>query len=203
AFTSGASNLVPGDTNRKPDAFVRDLQTGQTTRVSVSGSGTQANFGAAASGISADGRYVVFDAEAYNLAPSDTNDHRDVFVRDLRARRTSRISVSSRGKQALDRLGNGSSGPSITADGRYVAFASSSANLVAGDKNRRPDIFIRDRKLGKTVLVSVGSGGAQTDAESRDPMISPDGHDVAFTSFASHLGPGDSGSRAEIYVRRL
>src|SRR5436309_6539780 len=84
AFTSRSSNLVPADTNGKPDAFVRDLQSGVTERVSVSGSGTQGNFDSAASAISADGRYVVFESNAFNLVRGDLNDKRDVFVRDRR-----------------------------------------------------------------------------------------------------------------------
>jgi Tol biopolymer transport system component len=202
AFLSYASNLVPRDSNHTPDVFVHDLRTGRTIRADVSSRAKQANRGADSVSLSANGRYVAFASDASNLVPRDTNRLPDVFVRDLRTARTARVSVSNRGKQATDRLGNGSTEPSISADGRYVAFASSSANLVAHDTNRRPDIFVRDRKLGKTIRVSVGANGAQADAESREPAISPDGQDVAFTSF-SNLTAVDSGGRAELYVRRI
>jgi Tol biopolymer transport system component len=204
AFVSHASNLVPRDTNHAPDVFVRDLKAGRTIRVDVSSRAKQANRGIDGGpvALSANGRYVAFESNASNLVPRDTNGVPDVFLRDLRTVRTTRVSVSSKGKQATDRLRNGSNAPSISADGRYVAFASSAANLVAGDTNRRPDIFVRDRKLGKTIRVSLGANGAQADAESREPAISPDGQDIAFTSFSS-LTAVDSGGRAEIYVRRL
>jgi Tol biopolymer transport system component len=205
AFVSYASNLVPGDTNHAQDVFVRDLKAGKTIRVDVGRRSRQAKRGSESNSpsISATGRFVAFMSNTSNLVARDTNGVPDIFVRDLRAGRTTRVSVSNKGKQATDRLRNGSTSPSISADGRYVAFASSAANLVPGDTNRRPDIFVRDRKLGKTIRVSVGASGSQPDAESRTPVMSPDGQDVAFTSFASNLAPGDSGSRAEIYVRRL
>src|SRR5687768_7377430 len=92
AFTSDATNLVPGDTNKATDVFVRDRQTGKTERVSVGLGGVE---GAGYSGVnglalSADGRFVAFQSGASNLVPGDTNDAEDVFVRDRKARRTER-----------------------------------------------------------------------------------------------------------------
>ena len=124
AFWSGASNLVPGDTNEHYDVFVRDRQLGTTDRVSVASNGTQANGDSAFPAISADGRYVTFESEASNVVPGDTNHARDVFVRDLRSGTTERVSVATDGTQA-----NGDSLiPAISADGRYVAFDSAASN---------------------------------------------------------------------------
>jgi Tol biopolymer transport system component len=141
AFSSEASNLVPGDTNGTSDVFVRDLGTGATSRVSVSGAGDEANnesFGAA---ISADGQHVAFLSEASNLVSGDTNAKFDVFVRDLGTGSTSRVSVSTAGEQANDH----SYDLAISADGRYVAFSSEASNLVPGDTNGTSDVFVRDR----------------------------------------------------------
>ena len=143
-FWSSASNLVPGDTNQAGDVFVRDLQSGTTQRVSVAADGTQGNGGGDDPAISADGRYVAFDSYASNLVPGDTNDRYDVFVRDLQSRTTQRVSVATDGTQA-----NGDSGsPAISSDGRYVAFSSDASNLVPGDTNGEPDVFVRDLRPG-------------------------------------------------------
>jgi Tol biopolymer transport system component len=141
AFSSEASNLVPGDTNDTYDVFVRDQQTGTTSRVSVSGTGEQGSDYSYDPAISADGRYVTFASGAWNLVPGDTNDTTDVFVRDRRTGTTGRVSVSGTGEQ-----GNGESfSPVLSADGRYVAFDSDASNLVPGDTNDTNDVFVRDR----------------------------------------------------------
>ena len=103
-FESSAENLVADDTNRKPDVFVRDRQEGTTVRVSVGSHGEQANRGSLGGAISADGRLVAFSSNASNLVRRDTNQERDVFVRDLVNGRTRRVSVSTQGEQ-----GNGPS----------------------------------------------------------------------------------------------
>jgi Tol biopolymer transport system component len=138
-FTSSASNLVSPDTNQGFDLYVRDLRNRTTTRISVSTAGTQAQGGSWESAISANGRYVAFRSEAGNLVPADTNGAPDIFVRDLQAGTTTRVSVSDRGAE-----GNGyaSLTPAISADGRHVAFSSGSTNLVAADTNDTQDIFV-------------------------------------------------------------
>lgn len=204
AFTSGASNLVAGDTNDAADVFVRDRRTGRTTRVSLDSRGRQTNSASESSGpaISAHGRFVAFTSNASNLVPHDTNELPDVFVRDLRTGRTTRVSVNSRGRQAAgDRTGNGSNAPSISANGRFVAFHSAASNLVRGDTNRVFDIFVRDRKTKRTRRVSVSSRGRQANAESfGPPSISPDGRFVAFGSLASNLVAGDANDITDVFV---
>jgi Tol biopolymer transport system component len=186
-FFSWANNLVPGDTNGVGDVFVHDRQTGQTSRVSVASDGTQGNEVSYIESISADGRYVTFYSAANNLVPGDTNGVGDVFVHDRQTGQTSRVSVASDGTQGNDV----SSGSSISADGRYVAFSSEASNLVPDDTNGATDIFVHDRQTGQTSRVSVASDGTQGNLHSIWPSISADGRYVAFRSQASNLVPGD------------
>jgi Tol biopolymer transport system component len=222
AFVSFASNLVPGDTNGVPDVFVRDRQMGTTERVSVDtpgnqangtciqptitadgmnihmpDSGNQANNGSIEPSISADGRYVAFVSFASNLVPGDTNGVPDVFVRDRQMATTKRVSVDSSGNQA-----NGASLlPSISADGRYVAFVSFASNLVPGDTNGVADVFVRDLQMGTTQRVSVDSSGNQVNGPSFQASISGDGSNVAFVSFASNLVQGDTNGVTDVFER--
>jgi len=196
AFVSRATNLVDGDTNTCfasvpggcPDVFVRDRQTGTTERVSVDSAGNQGNDQSGWPAISAEGRYVAYSSDASNLVPEDTNDVRDVFVRDRQTGSTERVSVDSAGNQ-----GSGhSADPAISGDGRYVAFESLASNLVAGDTNGVFDVFVHDRQTGVTQRVSVDSAGNQGSGQSRNAAISGDGRYVAFESLASNLVPGDT-----------
>ena len=143
AFESDAANLEPNDTNGVSDVFVRDRQTGRTTRVSVGAGGAQGNRYSGVGGISADGRYVAFRSYASNLVADDTNGEQDVFVHDRQTGRTTRVSVTARGAQAA---GGNSANPAISADGRHVAFNSHAANLVRRDTHAAFDIFVATRR---------------------------------------------------------
>ena len=197
AFGSPADNLVPGDTNFWTDVFVRDRQLGTTERVSVDSSGAQCNGSSDYPSISADGRYVVFHSHSTNLVAGDTNGVFDIFVRDRQLGTTERVSVDSGGAQG----NSDSDSPSISADGRYIAFHSFASNLVAGDTNAREDIFVRDRQAGATERASVGAGGVQGNFASVSPWISADGRYVEFASFATNLVAGDTNSREDIFLR--
>ena len=175
---------------------MRDLRSGTTRRVSVAGDGTQANDPSYSSAISADGRYVAFQSDASNLVPGDTNQARDVFVRDLRSGTTRRVSVATGGTQANDP----SYSPAISADGRYVAFESNASNLVTGDTNHSFDVFVRDFRSGTTQRVSVASDGTQANGDSYGQAISADGRYVTFDSDASNLVPGDTNHRTDVFV---
>jgi len=203
AFGSAASNLVPGDTNHASDVFVRDRVTGQTRRISISSSGRQSNAESYSPALSAHGRFVAFASSASNLVPNDTNHLADVFVRDRRTGTTRRVSVSNSGKQACcSSTQTGSNAPSISADGRYVAFHSDASNLVPGDTNHAFDMFVRDRGLGKTRRVSVGNGGEQANQESIGaPVISADGRYVAFASLATNLVADDLNDTTDAFIR--
>jgi Tol biopolymer transport system component len=208
AFQSFASNLVRGDTNGLTDAFVRDLATGKTTRVSLTSRGRQArcNIGYCESTepvLSEHGRYVAFQSSATNLVRHDTNRLGDVFVRDRRTGKTTRMSVDSRGRQGGgDRTNNGSNAPAISGNGRYVVFHSADSNLVRGDTNGVFDIFVHDRRTGRTTRVSVSSSGAQANQESLGAVsISSDGRYIAFTSLASNLVAGDANEITDVFLR--
>lgn len=110
---------------------------------------------------------------------------------------TKRVSVDSHGAQGI----GDSEGPSISADGRFVAFYSDAANLVAGDGNAAGDGFVRDRKAGRTKRVSVASHGTQGNDTSFPPSISADGRFVAFTSLANNLVAGDTNGASDVFVR--
>ena len=207
AFTSIATNLVPGDGNGVADVFVRDIQSGTTERVSQSSAGVEGNgdsglVGFSFSGnvsISEDGRYIAFGSYASNLvlAPPDTNGHADVFVRDRAGPTTGIASVDSNGVQ-----GNGDSyGPSITPYGTNLAFESAATNLVPGDTNGFVDIFVRNLFALSTERVSVDASGVQANGDSHDAAISPDARYVAFASYATNLVPGDTNGFCDIFLR--
>ena len=209
AFSSVSSNLVTGDTNGSNDVFVHDRVTGVTTRVSVASDGTQGNgdSGDYNLSITADGRYVAFISMASNLVVGDTNlcsypklplyNCADVFVHDRVTGETTLVSVASDGTQA----NNESWHPSISADGRYLAFASVASNLVVGDTNGISDVFVHNQVTGETTRVSVASDGAQAWGPSGEASISVDGRFVAFSSNASNLVVGDTNVSEDIFVK--
>jgi Tol biopolymer transport system component len=262
AFSSYATNLVPNDYNGVEDVFVRDLLLKQTTRVSVTSTGEEANGSSYLPLISGDGRLVAFRSVATNLTLAnghrvesyfvhdrltgltervplgptgdnparvetgsrravcdrwcanaisgdgsalvltsnasrlvrgDRNRARDVFV--LARGRTIRVTVGPKGE------GNGASeGSSISADGRVVAFRSFASNLVRGDTNRRPDVFVRDWVTGVTQRVNVSSSGEQANSETFRGNLSADGRFVGFRSRASNLVPGDTNDALDVFV---
>jgi Tol biopolymer transport system component len=196
AFASQAPTLVPGDTNELEDVFVHERATGRTTRVSLGPLGLQGDGDSFSPSVSADGRYVAFASFASTLVSGDTNDELDVFVRDLVAGATTRVSVGPGGAESDDR----SFSPSISDDGRYVAFSSFAATLVPGDTNRLLDVFVHDRSTGETTQASVGAGGTPADGLSFTPALSADGRLVAFPSEATNLGPSDANGVRDVFL---
>lgn len=202
-FKSSATNLIGAgnDTNAVTDIFVRDTQLETTIRVSVDSNEVQANGQSGVPRISDNGRYVAFISRATNLigAGNDSNGSQDVFVRDMQAGTTARVSVSN-----SDAASNGDSyAPGISADGRYVAFYSSATNLigVGSDNNSVNDIFVRDTKLGGTTRVSVSNSGSEVNGGSYEPRISADGRYIVFQSDASNLIASDTNGAADVFVR--
>jgi Tol biopolymer transport system component len=196
AFQSIATNLVDGDTNRVSDIFVFDRSSGETTRISTGASG-EANGASITPAISADGHCVAFATAATNLLPGDTNNQTDVYV-SCDGAITCRASVSSSGREAnaISFL------PSLSADGRFVAFKSNASNLVPDDRNSQPDVFIHDCQTGVTRRASVNSLGQEGNDISIPPSISADGIRIAFGSFSSNLLAGQSTrGRSQVYVR--
>lgn len=195
AFHTLASNLVPGDTNGLVDVFVRDRSTGTTERVSVSSSGAQADNGESAyPTISAGGRFVAFHSTAANLVPGDSGFSSDVLLRDRLNGTTRRMTIGANG-QPVD-----GAFPSISADGRYIAFTSTRQDWVPGDPGAL-DVFVRDRRAKTTELVSVRTDGTYGNDVSTGAAISGDGRYVAFHSLASNLAPGDTNNTWDVFRR--
>jgi Tol biopolymer transport system component len=198
AFTSDALNLIPGDVDdAASDVFLRDRQAGTTEGISTTQppSGPVLHSGSPA--LSADGRLVAFNSRESNLVAGDTNDRFDIFVFDRQTQTTERVSLSSAGLEG----NNDSLGPSISADGRVVAFTSDADNLVVGDGNFDTDIFVHDRQTQTTVRSSVRSDGTETGFElgSLNAALSADGQVVAFESEGA-LVAEDGGFPVDVFV---
>jgi Tol biopolymer transport system component len=210
-FVSTATNLDPNCANGFPHIYVRDRQTRSTVCVSVNSNGDGENLNSDASGMSADGRYVVFDSASTNLVGSDINNTLDVFVHDRDADNDGIFDEPGAIRTVLvsevfgSQLPGPSFDPSISANGRYVAFTS----VVSKDAHNRyieTDIFVHDRDFDgngiydepgagktRTVRVSVSDSGAPGNALSRAPSISADGRVVAFHSTSTNLIDGLGG----------
>jgi Tol biopolymer transport system component len=197
AFESQASNIVAGNALGREVVYVRDMATHTTTRVSPAGAGAPC-FGIS---MSASGRYVVFDSTAGNIVPGDTNHMQDVFVADRGAHAITRVSVATGGAQQTGGDGAYTDGGSISADGRYVAFASLARNLAPGDTDAVNDVFVHDLRRDTTVRASVSSAGGQGNRRSLDLRISADGRWVAFFSSANDLVATDTNGRPDIFLR--
>lgn len=182
AFYSDASNLVPPFGSG--GAYVRDRQTGVTTRVSVASDGTPGNDESGRARISGDGRYVVFTSSANNLVPNDANVFYDAFLHDRATGRTELVNVDSAGEQFLA----GGNEPDVSRDGRYVSF------VVDGM------VLRRDRHTGMTIRVDLSTTGVPSNGDSGYPAISADGQRIVFLSNAATLVPRSTGA-GEIYLR--
>lgn len=212
AFASSAVNLVPGDTNQAPetsdlraetgfDIFVKDLRTGRVVRASTTADGSQAEGESRAPSLSGDGRTVAFVSSAANLVPGDTNGNADVFVKNLDTGAIVRVEANSEWDadadydeadelRALD--------PVLSGDGSTVAFVSDATDLVAGDDNKRPDVFVQTLSGGPPIRASQGRGGGGGAA----PSLSADGKVVGFTSAATLIAKDTNGT-SDVYVRDL
>ena len=196
AFYSSATNLVAGDANGTDDIFVYDRTLDTIERVSVSSLGVEGEYGSALPSISSDGRYVAFYSEASSLVPEDTGPTADIFVYDRTLDTIERVSVSSLGVEANDY----SQSPTISADGRYIAFESGATNLVDGDTNARSDIFVYDRTLDTIERVSVSTLGVEGNGNSSTASISANGRYVVFESIATNLVDSDTNVKRDIFI---
>ncbi|MCC6822387.1 MAG: PD40 domain-containing protein [Verrucomicrobia subdivision 3 bacterium] len=198
--------LLPNDSNASMDVFVRDL-AGETVAVISSRHPTLVSATPDGSStlsllaVSSTGRYIAFASDAPNLVSGDTNGVRDVFVRDLWTGTNLLVSTDSSGVAPSDGF---SFEPSISADGRYVAFTSSAGSLTPGDTNNLHDVFVRDLLTDTTTLVSVNVNGMSGNRESYSPSLSADGQGVLFHSRATDLAVGSSASFLDnLYWRDL
>lgn len=228
AFESEAKNLVDGQDNGQlcpnfcNDVFVRDRARSTIAIASVDSRGRPGNGWSGAAFMSGNGRYVAFESDATNLVPGDTNGSQDVFVHDLRTRRTERVSVSSSGAQGREEVPTGRVGPagdfsdpmsfaSMSFDGRYVAFQSRATNLVPRDRNQTWDVFVHDRVKRVTERVSVSSSGKERGPDTHvrgpvgnnewmTPSISGNGRFVSFRTSAANLVKGHDDGVVNTYV---
>ncbi|QDV81438.1 Serine-aspartate repeat-containing protein D precursor [Stieleria magnilauensis] len=196
AFSSLASNLVADDANRLRDIFVKDTATGAIERVSLSVNGDQPDGASYTPSISGDGNIVVYRSVAQNLVQDDRNVASDIFAYDRRTGVTRRVSANL----DLDEGNEDSFAPSISGNGRFVAFESTASNLVAGDTNGVADIFVTDLHTGLTKRVSIASNGSQSNRGSFQPSLSDDGRYVVFSSGAQTLDDRDRDLNLDIYV---
>jgi len=203
-FRASGGGYAPNDPVT-PDAgtqlYVRDLTEGTTKLVSVNSTGVGGGDGASYEGVvSVDGTAVVFTSYASDLGPTDTNDDTDIYVRDLVAGTTTLVSRAAGGSDAAN---GASSTPVLSADGTRVAFASYANDFGPPDAGSLPDILVRDLATGTTQLVTVQPLGAAANGVHTNVRFSPDGTKVAFDTLSANLGPADTNSRADAYVRDL
>ena len=197
AFDSAATNLaLRPDTNGVGDVFVRNLRTGATRRVSVSSSGHQANGPSHVVAVSGDGTLVLFDSGASNLVPGDTNGQRDVFIRNLRRGTTRQVDLGPGGITPAPSSCCPSMGLDLSANGRYVLFASGAANLAGGccESFR---IYLRDRATGTTRSIATGDNFVAPVAA----QVSQNGRFVAYSIGGPSTG-GDLPGASFVLDRR-
>ncbi len=203
SFRSVATNLDPADPDPKPDVYLHDRVTGQTVLVSHRIAPGTSPYGAWISSVSEDGRFVAFDCFDDHLVPGDYNGWADVYVRDMQTGSMELVSVGNQGE-----LGDEASAePSISGDGRYVAFTSRAGNWFSGNLNKYPHVYVRDRLLDQTILVShAPSGGYGPIGGGGTPSISADGNKVAFLYLGPDIFPplfGHYWAGLEVFVRNL
>ena len=194
AFESGATNLLPGDMNGFSDIYVKDTVTGVVSRASLTSTGGEPNNEAINASISGDGRFVVFDSEADNLVPNDTNGAGDIYVRDMQLGTTTGVTVSGNA---------GGFDGSISLDGRFVVFNSRSTNFVPDDTNGVADVFVYSIQTGQIVRASVNSSGVQGGFSSTEPSISGDGRYVTFSTSSDDFTTVDTYGYTQLYVRDM
>ncbi len=195
-YVSQASNLVADDDNELSDIFLYDRDSGATRSVSVDFFGNQGNGHSRSPAISADGSVVAFVSAATNLLDEEQPGAEQVYVHGVASSQTEIVSVSSTG-----RASNGNCFlPDLSADGSVVAFKSEGSNLVSGDTNGVPDVFVHTRGDGQTVRISVDDFDNQSNGLSGGPAISDDGRYVAFISFSSTFDPDDGNGASDVFV---
>jgi len=199
AFRSSSTNLDPADTDTTFDIYVKTLATGDITLASTSSSGVKGNKGSYNPFLSADGKIVAFRSYSTNLDPGDTDKILDVYVKNLVTGHLTLASTSSAGVK-----GNGASGnPALSADGTKVAFYSSATNLVPGDMDSIPDVYVKDLVTGQLTLASTSDTGVKGNGQSILPYLSPDGTQVVFSSEANNLDPADRNRIMDVYSKNL
>lgn len=195
AFRSSATNLTTNDSNGVDDIFVQNRTNGQTERVSITSNGTQGDGLSFNPSISADGRLVLFNSDAENLANGLINAFSDIFLHDRQTGATELVSIALTG-EATDDF---SFEPAISPDGSFAVFESRATNLVAGKTDDQSDIFSHDIQAGTTRRISV----TDVSGDSIRSSISSDGRYVAFSSDATHMVDSDTNGATDVFVNDL
>jgi Tol biopolymer transport system component len=197
AFASAAANLVPGDTNKRTDVFLRDLKVGKTARVSLGPGGIQPDDTSVLVAISASARFVLFSSFATNIGPGGGEGQ--LYVRDRKSGTTVLQPTNADGRPLDQPVGEAA----ITPDGRYLVFDSDGSDVLPGGVAPIGGVFRLDRTTGTTEIASVGKGGKPSNSFSFGASVSDDGNLVAFQSDATNLAPGGTGGHVQVYVRDL
>lgn len=196
-FQSTATNLISEGTDGTKHVYIHNLETGETSLISLNSDNIPANHEAEYPSISSDGRYVSFSSDATNLVENDNNDVADIYVRDLLEETTVRVSVASNGWEGND---HSYSFSAISENGIYVAFQSSANNLVDYDTNDSVDIFVHNLITKETERVSINSLGDEAIENCIFPSISNDGRFVSFQSYSWNLVSGDNNSSIDVFI---
>ncbi|MEI7988029.1 MAG: hypothetical protein WCI88_03250 [Chloroflexota bacterium] len=195
-FQSKANNLVPGASNNEWNIYLKDRDMGSMQLISNTSDGKPGNHNSYHPSISADGRFIVFSSQASNLTSADRNNYQDIFMYDNKNKETRLISTG-----LDDQPANGDSlQPTISANGRFIVFASYASNLVEKDENGVMDVFVYDIIESKMSLVSKASDGKQGNFISDRPSISTDGRYIVFESLADTLASGDDNQNWDVYL---
>jgi hypothetical protein len=197
-WMSRANNIVPGYGNlTNQQVYLRDRQLGTTKILSVSPTGVQANNQVYRAAISGDGRRVVFSTAATNLTPDNlgTSGYLHIFLRDLTTNQTQLVSKTWNGTIA----NNSSYEPTLSAEGRYVAFYTDATNMVAGDTNGFVDVLVRDMQTGITAPVVYTANGVQANSHNFLNALSDDGRRVTFNAYDGNYVPGDTNGFVDVF----
>ncbi|MDW5597778.1 hypothetical protein VSS74_25725, partial [Conexibacter stalactiti] len=197
AFTSRNPTAAPGNGGTQ-DVYLRDLVAGTTTRLSATLDGAATDDVSTSTSLNGDGRYAVFQSRATNLVPGDGRRRLGIYLRDVTAGTTTRISITSTGAQ----IASAATAASISADGRRVSFQAAGPAVVAGDDDRYVDVFVRDLASGQIIRVSRPGAGT-INGGSSNASLSADGNTVVFSSEASTLVEGDTNGKRDVFVRDL
>lgn len=198
-YSSHATNIVEEPGGPGLDVFVYDSQTGLNEQVSVTAKGEAQDKGAWEPSISADGRYVTFTSASFNMVPTAGWASFHVYIHDRETGDTERVSVSSDGVEG----DGGGQEPTISGDGRYVAYMSYAFNLVPeAEQNPRPDIYLWDRLTGSTELITTAADGGPANSDSGAPNLNHDGSVVAYESLSDNLIEVDANDRRDVFIRQ-
>ncbi len=206
-FATLASDIVPQPTSGDWNFILRDMDTGLSRLVSINKDGTSGAGGTVGTVcMTPDCRLIAFDSQSAMIVAGDPNNERDVFVRNMDADATELISIRDPRQSSATVSGlHNSSSSSISSDGRYVVFSSSSDLLAAGDTNLASDAFIRDTVAGTTTLITWNESGtgSQNSGLVGPPSVTHDGRFVMFSSISTNLSSADTNRSPDVYVRDL